>query len=182
MDTCIMDKCIIHMCISHVYQDIYIYASYMHVSGSRIMDTYIMDTCIMDACIMDTCIMATCITSWIHASWTHLCGSHGLSARRARRTKSRRPEGPKGGPKGRRLEVGARRAEHSENSRSREFSWESAWFFLARPWEMFFYFSFSSRNTRLKKGNSRSRLEARDWNKEFLVLVSKNEIFIKISQ
>ena len=28
------------------------------------------------------------------ASWTHLCGSHGLSARRARRTKSSRPEGP----------------------------------------------------------------------------------------
>ena len=39
-----------------------------------------------------------------------LRGSHGLSARRARRTKSRRPKGPKGGPKGRRLEVGARRA------------------------------------------------------------------------
>ena len=37
-------------------------------------------------------------------------GSHGLSARRARRTKSRRPEGLKGGPKGHRLEVGARRA------------------------------------------------------------------------
>ena len=39
-------------------------------------------------------------------------GSHGLSARgrRARRTKSRRPEGPKAGPKGRQLEVGARRA------------------------------------------------------------------------
>ena len=32
--------------------------------------------------------------SWIHASWTHLHGSHGLSARRAVRTKSRRPEGP----------------------------------------------------------------------------------------
>ena len=36
---------------------------------------------------------------WIHASmthvlWTHLRGSHGLSARRAQRTKSRRPEGP----------------------------------------------------------------------------------------
>ena len=53
-------------------------------------------------------------------------------------------------------------SEHSENSRSREFSWESAWFFLARPWEMIFYFSFSSRNTRLKK--------------EILVLVSKHEI------
>ena len=39
-----------------------------------------------------------------------LRGSHGLSARRARRTKSARPEGPKAGPKGRKLEVGARRA------------------------------------------------------------------------
>ena len=37
-------------------------------------------------------------------------GSHGLSARRARRTKSSRPEGPKAGPKGRQLEVGAQRA------------------------------------------------------------------------
>ena len=37
-------------------------------------------------------------------------GSHGLSARRARRTKSNRPEGPKAGPKGRSLEVRARRA------------------------------------------------------------------------
>ena len=34
----------------------------------------------------------------------------GLSAQRARRTKSSRPEGPKAGPKGRHLEVGARRA------------------------------------------------------------------------
>ena len=51
--------------------------------------------------------------SQIHAlwtpSWTHLRGSHGLSARRARRTKSSRPEGPKAGPKGRKLEVGPRR-------------------------------------------------------------------------
>ena len=37
------------------------------------------------------------------------CGSHGLSARRAWRTKSSRPEGPKDGPKGRQLEVGPRR-------------------------------------------------------------------------
>ena len=37
-------------------------------------------------------------------------GSHGLSAWRARRMKSSRPEGPKAGPKGRKLEVGARRA------------------------------------------------------------------------
>ena len=34
----------------------------------------------------------------------------GLSARRARRTKSGRPEGPKAGPKGHQLEVGARMA------------------------------------------------------------------------
>ena len=39
-----------------------------------------------------------------------LRGSHGLSARRALRTLSSRPEGPKAGPKGRSLEVGARRA------------------------------------------------------------------------
>ena len=37
-------------------------------------------------------------------------GSHGLSARRARRTKSSRPEGQKAGLKGRQLEVGAQRA------------------------------------------------------------------------
>ena len=37
-------------------------------------------------------------------------GSHGLSGRRAWRTLSSRPEGPKAGPKGRNLEVGARRA------------------------------------------------------------------------
>ena len=37
-------------------------------------------------------------------------GSHGLSARRAWRTLSSRPEGPKAGPKDRSLEVGARRA------------------------------------------------------------------------
>ena len=36
-------------------------------------------------------------------------GSHGLSARRAWRTKSSRPEGPRAGPKGRQLEVGPRR-------------------------------------------------------------------------
>ena len=36
-------------------------------------------------------------------------GSHGLSARRAWRTKSSRPKGPKAGPKGRQLEVGPRR-------------------------------------------------------------------------
>ena len=36
-------------------------------------------------------------------------GSYGLSARRAWRTKSSRPEEPKAGPKGRQLEVGPRR-------------------------------------------------------------------------
>ena len=39
-----------------------------------------------------------------------LRGSHGLSARRAWRTLSSKPEGPKAGQKGRTLEVGARRA------------------------------------------------------------------------
>ena len=37
-------------------------------------------------------------------------GSHGLSAWRAWRTLSSRPDGPKAGPKGRSLKVGARRA------------------------------------------------------------------------
>ena len=36
-----------------------------------------------------------------------LRGSHGLSAQRARRTKSRKPKGPKAGLKGRILEVKA---------------------------------------------------------------------------
>ena len=57
------------------------------------MDTCTMDTCIMGTYIMDTCIMDTCIMD----------GPHGLSTQRAQRTKSTRP-------KGRRLEVGARRA------------------------------------------------------------------------
>ena len=39
-----------------------------------------------------------------------VCGSQGLSAQRALRTKSSRPEGSKGCPKGRRLKVGAQRA------------------------------------------------------------------------
>ena len=42
---------------------------------------------------MYTIQLDTCITLWIHASWTHLRGSHGLSARRAWRPKSRGPEG-----------------------------------------------------------------------------------------
>ena len=67
----------------------------------------------MNTCIMDTRVMDTMDTHMmIHASetlrlknwlWSPLRGSHGLSARRARRTKSR-------GPKGLHLEVGARRA------------------------------------------------------------------------
>ena len=72
------------------------------------------------------------------------------------------------------------KAETKENSWSREFWWELASFYLARPWEIIFYFSLSSRNTRLKKRNS--RLEVQDWKKEILVLVSKNEIFIQISR
>ena len=59
--------------------------------------------------------------------------------------------------------------EHMENSRSREFSRESAWFFLARPWEMIFYFSFLSRSTRLKERISRSRLEKWDFHSNFSI-------------
>ena len=64
------------------------------------------------------CIALHCnecsVIFWI--SLTHypiiapLRGSHGLSARRAWRTLSSRPKGPKAGPKGRNLEVGAQRA------------------------------------------------------------------------
>ena len=56
--------------------------------------------------------------------------------------------------------------ESDGNSRSRDFPWESASSFLARPREMNFYFSFSSRNTRLKEKYFRSRLEKWDihWN------------------
>ena len=59
-----------------------------------------------------SCIHASWIhTSWIYAScWSTLRGSHGLSARRAWRTKLRMPEGQKAGPKGCQLEVGAQRA------------------------------------------------------------------------
>ena len=41
-------------------------------------------------------------------------------------------------------------SEHSENFRSRKFSWEFGKFFLARPWEIIFKFSSPSRNTRLE--------------------------------
>ena len=43
-----------------------------------------------------------------------------------------------------------------------EISWKSAWCFLARPWEIIFYFSIPSRNMRLKK--------------EIFALVSKHQI------
>ena len=40
--------------------------------------------------------------------------------------------------------------ELNKNSRSQEFSWESAWFCLAEPLDTIFYFSILSRNTRRK--------------------------------
>ena len=104
LDTCIMDTCIMDTCITDTF--LWIQASWIH-------HTCIMDTCITDTFIMDTSIMDT---SYMHHSCTDICiidievlvlvtlrGSHGLSARRARRTNSR-------GPKGLQLEVGARRA------------------------------------------------------------------------
>ena len=42
-------------------------------------------------------------------------------------------------------------SEFNENSRSWDSSWKSAWFFLARPWEMIIFFSISPRNTRKKQ-------------------------------
>ena len=65
---------------------------------SRLIDVCIIHTCIKIKA--HRCMHHTYIHQdqgsyvWIHASWTHLRGSHGLSARRVRRTKSRRPEGP----------------------------------------------------------------------------------------
>ena len=69
------------------------------------MDTCIMDTSIIDSCIIDLCIIDSCIidVEVERRCCSTLRGSHGLRARRARRTKSR-------GLKGLHLEVGARRA------------------------------------------------------------------------
>ena len=66
-------------------------------------DTCTVDTCIMDTCIIDSYIIDLCIIDSFMRCWSTLRGSHGLSARRARRMKSR-------GPKGLQLENGARRA------------------------------------------------------------------------
>ena len=44
---------------------------------------------------------------------------------------------------------GADATESDWNFRPLEFPWESAWFFLAWPWEIISYISFLSRNTRL---------------------------------
>ena len=66
-----------------------------------------------------SCCCSCCVTKKSPPYTMHPCamhhdatghGSHDLSARRARRTKSSRPEGLKAGPKGRKLEVRARRA------------------------------------------------------------------------
>ena len=65
------------------------------------MDTCIIDTCNMDICIIDSCIIDLCILDVeVKRCWSTLRGSHGLSGRRARGTKSR----------GLHLEVRARRA------------------------------------------------------------------------
>ena len=53
---------------------------------------------------------ATTMTRVCSLSNASLRGSHGLSARRVQRIKSSRPEGPKAGPKGCQLEVGAQMA------------------------------------------------------------------------
>ena len=70
-------------------------------------------------------------------------------------------------------------SEHDEISRSRKISWDLATRILAWPWEILFYFSSPSWNSRFDRTNSRSRLEARDIEDTNLDLVLNNEI-IKI--
>ena len=69
--------------------------------------------------------------------------------------------------------------ESDRNSHSQEFSWESASFFLARPWEIVFNFSSPSRNTRLELKNSCSRLETRDVEKKFPISSRKTRFSCK---
>ena len=88
---------------SSLYTSTYVFYSYMiydmydisaklnHVSQIHVSQIYASQ------------IHASQTQRWISRFWLTLRGSHGLSARRARRTKSR-------GPKGLHLEVGARRA------------------------------------------------------------------------
>ena len=74
-------------------------------------DAYVCDASMCDASVRDASVYdaSVCDASVHNASVRDATvrGSHSLSARRVRWTKSSRPEGPKGGPKGRRLEVGA---------------------------------------------------------------------------
>ena len=72
--------------------------------------------------------------------------------------------------------------EHSENSRSREFFLELGSFFLARPWEISLHILFPSRNTRLWKKISHSRLEPWDTEIKNLALVSNPEMLRKKSR
>ena len=67
-----------------------------------------------------------------------------------------------------------------ENSRSQKILWELAARILVRSREILFYFSYPSRNSRIDRANSRSRLDTRDKEGTNLELVSNNEI-IKIS-
>ena len=71
--------------------------------------------------------------------------------------------------------------EHSKNSRSREFSWDLGSFFLARPREISLHISFPSRNMRLWKKISHSRLEPWDVERKNLALVSNPEMLRKKS-
>ena len=65
---------------------------------------------------------------------------------------------------------------HDEISRSRKISWDLATRILARPRDILFYFSSPSQNLRFDRTNSRSRLEAQDWENTKGDLVSNNEI------
>ena len=82
LDTCIMDTQIMDTCIIDTW-----------IMDTCIIDICIVDTCIMGTCIMDTCIMDTCIMdNWTYPSCILPPGSHGLSALRPQRTKSRGPK------------------------------------------------------------------------------------------
>ena len=104
-------------------------ASDASVCDASLCDASLCDASVCDASVCDASVCdASVHNAYVHNARVHnarvhnarvhnarvhnatACWSHGLSAQRARRTKSSRPEGPKAGPKGRRLEVGARRA------------------------------------------------------------------------
>ena len=109
INVCIMHHTYMHH--GHVYQDEeYMHHTYIHKGqGSYIQymhqdqESKIIDTCKQACIIHPTPRIALFVRSLVRNKISAAYMAHGLSARRARRTKSR-------GPKGLQLEVGARRA------------------------------------------------------------------------